>query len=120
MPARAPTPCRTHGCPRLCRDGSGRCEQHQQDRSGWRQYHQQRGGSREARGYGVVWQRLRKTVIERDKGLCQQCQRDGRLTGGTDCDHIIPKARGGTDDLDNLELLCKTCHTRKSAREAGR
>jgi hypothetical protein len=33
-------------------------------------------------------------------------------------DHITPKARGGSDLLDNLQTLCATCHQRKTNAEA--
>lgn len=34
--------------------------------------------------------------------------------GNCEVDHIIPLAAGGTNDLSNLQLLCKACHKRKS------
>ena len=82
-------------------------------------------GSRHARGYDSKWDRLRITILERDKYLCQQCLRDGRLTPlkvkpyDHAVDHITPKAKGGTDDPSNLESLCQEpCHRLKSEREA--
>ena len=33
-------------------------------------------------------------------------------------DHIIPVARGGTDDSDNLQAVCRSCHASKTASEA--
>ena len=30
------------------------------------------------------------------------------------CDHIIPRAVGGTDDDWNLQILCKKCHRHKT------
>jgi hypothetical protein len=47
----------------------------------------------------------RRAVIERDKGLCQEC---GQL--GTDIDHID----GNSNELENLQLLCKPCHNKKT------
>jgi len=42
---------------------------------------------------------------------CQSCRRQftkkSRLLG---LHHIIPRAQGGTDDWDNLVLICKPCH----------
>ncbi|MCP5017615.1 MAG: HNH endonuclease [Ketobacter sp.] len=69
------------------------------------------------RGYGTAWRRLRQIVIRRDQGLCQECQRQGRVTAGNEVDHVTSKARGGTDALDNLQLLCNPCHKAKTARE---
>ncbi|OBU85472.1 hypothetical protein MY55_15935 [Chromobacterium subtsugae] len=36
-------------------------------------------------------------------------------------DHIKPLSRGGTDDLENLQFLCRPCNSAKGARlEVGR
>ena len=70
------------------------------------------------RGYGHDWVKLTKLVKRRDKGLCQECLRNGKYKPGRDVDHTVPKAQGGTDDPSNLELLCVPCHQRKTQREA--
>lgn len=36
-----------------------------------------------------------------------------------DVDHIVPKAKGGADQLDNLQALCAPCHAHKTATDAG-
>ena len=38
---------------------------------------------------------------------------------GTDVDHIIERSDGGSDDLDNLQLLCEWHHKQKTSRHAG-
>ena len=76
--------------------------------------------SRHARGYGSSWDKLRKRILARDKYLCQQCKRNGRITAGNQCDHIKPKAQGGTDDEQNLETLCRPCHEAKTISEQGK
>jgi len=56
-------------------------------------------------------------VIARDGGACRIC---GKLvTGRGDVDHIVPKSRGGTDALDNLQYTHAECHSRKTASEGG-
>ncbi|WP_247360100.1 HNH endonuclease signature motif containing protein [Ralstonia pseudosolanacearum] len=35
----------------------------------------------------------------------------------TEVDHIVPKARGGTDDDDNLQAINVECHRAKTVRE---
>ena len=54
----------------------------------------------------------------RDHYLCQVCMSEDRLTPATEVDHIIPKARGGTDNPDNLQAICAECHKTKTARES--
>lgn len=84
--------------------------------------------SRQSRGYDAAWTRVRKVVIERDKGLCQMCLKAGRITPGRDVDHKIPKAetkrRGWTraqqDHPDQLWLLCVPCHKIKTEEEQGK
>lgn len=29
------------------------------------------------------------------------------------CDHVHPKSKGGSDDLDNLVTACESCNTSK-------
>lgn len=69
---------------------------------------------------GRPWRRLRDRVMERDGHLCQPCQRRGVLTLATECDHIVPVSKGGTDAETNLEAICGACHRAKSATEAAR
>ncbi|WP_347268818.1 HNH endonuclease signature motif containing protein [Paracoccus sp. (in: a-proteobacteria)] len=82
-------------------------------------------GSRQSRGYGAAWDRLRVAILTRDKWLCQECMRQGRarplgvLPRDHAVDHITPKAQGGSDDPDNLQSLCDPCHTAKTARDEG-
>lgn len=67
---------------------------------------------------------LRGRIYRRDHGRCQEC---GRLCvpchHDVGCrpsiDHIIPKSRGGTDDLANLRLLCVACNSAKRDRLPG-
>ena len=82
--------------------------------------------SRHKRGYDSRWDRLRLLVLKRDNYLCQECMRQGRLTplmvkpNDHAVDHIIPKAHGGTDDMDNLQSLCRVpCHQEKTAKDEG-
>lgn len=65
------------------------------------------------------WDRIRQRVIRRASGLCEICLRDGRVTEGREVDHIRPIKDGGTDDDDNLQLLCVACHERKTCADMG-
>lgn len=68
-----------------------------------------------ARGYGWQWTKLRKFVLNRQP----ICQSPGCMNAATDVDHVQPKCKGGTNELGNLQALCKSCHSRKTALEDG-
>ena len=54
-------------------------------------------------------QSVRNAVWNRDNGRCVECGSNKKL----EYDHIIPVARGGSDTVRNLQLLCETCNRRK-------
>jgi len=60
-------------------------------------------------------------IYRRDKGLCQECAREGKPE--SECkvswvdyhaDHIIPHSKGGKTNIENGELLCRTHNLTKS------
>jgi hypothetical protein len=67
--------------------------------------------SSSARGYGANWQKLRLMVLAAEP-LCRHCSRPG-----LDVDHILPLASGGTNDRNNLQVLCHSCHSAKTAAD---
>lgn len=67
------------------------------------------------RGYGAAWRKLRGRILMRDKHLCQPCKRAGKLTQANEVDHIQPKAKGGTDEPENLQAICTACHKKKTS-----
>mgnify|MGYP003152916879 CR=1 FL=1 len=75
-------------------------------------YNKERG-SAASRGYGSRWRRLRRMVLNRQP-LCVRCG-----APATDVDHIMPRAAGGDDSFENLQGMCKSCHSRKTASEDG-
>lgn len=78
---------------------------------------------------GAEYRRNRQRAINRDRGRCVDCGRvcawfDGkqwRTAGmGGEVDHIRALSEGGTDDVENLELRCKSCHKKRDdARRRG-
>lgn len=58
------------------------------------------------------WRKLRRAVIVRDQGLCQRCAKRGIMQRGSIVHHIIEARDDVTKfwDIDNLELVCATCH----------
>jgi hypothetical protein len=53
-----------------------------------------------------------RKVWDRDGWECVSCRTHVDLT----VDHIIPVSRGGSDELDNLQTMCRPCNSRKGAR----
>ncbi len=55
---------------------------------------------------------VRKYVFERCRYHCQSC---GKTTTETELtiDHIIPLAKGGSNDMSNLQALCRHCNQKK-------
>lgn len=62
---------------------------------------------------------IREQALLKTQYRCAECLRNDKLSIARQVDHIIPLHKGGTDDLDNLEGLCLTCHERKTARDMG-
>ncbi len=85
-----------------------RCEACQSERD--RRINQQRGGAH-ARGYTRSWQRT-AAHVKQQQPVCEVCGSTADLT----VDHITPKARGGTDAVDNLRTLCRRHNSAKGAR----
>ena len=54
---------------------------------------------------------VKREVWRRDEGKCTKCGSRERL----EFDHIIPVAKGGSNTVRNIELLCEDCNREKSA-----
>ena len=54
------------------------------------------------------------TLFGKFEGICQGCLISFPFRNLT-IDHIIPTSRGGTDHLDNLQILCGACNSVKSS-----
>jgi hypothetical protein len=53
--------------------------------------------------------RIRWSVFRRDGYQCRFCGSHHDLT----IDHIYPLSRGGTDEIGNLQTLCRSCNSSK-------
>lgn len=54
-----------------------------------------------------VWQQARRTAKERDRFRCVKCGKRWFLQ----VHHRIPRALGGTDEIENLVTMCRSCHS---------
>lgn len=83
--------------------------------------------SRQSRGYGAPWTKIRLRILKRDCGICQSCKKAGRVSMGNQVDHIISKAKAkkmgwGQEQIDadtNLQTICDPCHKLKTKVERG-
>ena len=57
----------------------------------------------------------RHTLYGKQEGLCTGCQHHFPFRNFT-VDHIVPQSKGGTDHLDNLQLLCGACNSTKGKK----
>ena len=111
MPRKPAKPCRIPGCPQLTSvTDDVLCAPHRAQET--RQYDAARGSPAQ-RGYGFRWRKLRRMVLASEP-LCRVCG-----APATEVDHILALARGGDDAMDNLQALCRPCHSRKTVREDG-
>lgn len=79
------------------------------------QYLDKRGGSiwqHRSIADGYVPGSVRYQVLKRAKYRCELCgAHEDQIA--LHVDHIIPRAKGGSDDISNFQALCLTCNTNK-------
>ena len=74
-----------------------------------------RKGARPKPGTRITWPKgLRERLNREQNGLCMYCR--ARISSSSHIDHIIPVNQGGTNQRENLQLLCAGCNLRKSDR----
>lgn len=118
MPLAAPHACMP-GCPEIVPHGTRWCPAHTKkalvdDRD--------RRGSAHERGYDARWRARRRAHLEKSP-LCVMClaEKPSRVEPATDVDHITPHKGNQVlfDDDKNLQSLCKSHHSQKTATEDG-
>lgn len=67
----------------------------------------------------MVSETVRQQVIERARGRCEYCQTPITVVIEMEIDHIVPRAVGGSDTLDNLCVACISCNGYKLAFQEG-
>lgn len=58
---------------------------------------------------------IKKKVAADQKWNCKQCQ--SILDATYEIDHIMPLYKGGTNDITNLQALCRNCHGTKTLED---
>ena len=65
---------------------------------------------------GYVSGSTRYNVLKRAKYRCELCgAHESQIA--LHVDHIIPRSKGGPDELSNFQALCQTCNTNKRAED---
>ena len=63
----------------------------------------------------AAFKRQRLRVLRRDANTCYYCG----ANDASHVDHVVAKAMGGGDELDNLVAACVTCNQRKGIKSQG-
>ena len=62
----------------------------------------------------IVREEIAKQIRRRANSFCEYCRISEALSGFTfEVDHIIPRAHGSGDDLNNLAWACPMCNAYK-------
>jgi 5-methylcytosine-specific restriction protein A len=64
----------------------------------------------------MFWFGVRRAVLQAQP-LCIGCLAAGRITLAREVHHVIALRAGGANDPANCVGLCKSCHSRHTARE---
>lgn len=112
------TYCNFPGCRALTQDFY--CSEHRQ-----KKYRAARPSGSRRNPSGVEWGERRLTVARRQGFACTDCGKtvawidetgEPRVSGHLH--HLKPRAEGGGDEDENLQMLCRRCHARHSLAEA--
>ena len=110
MPQKPLHTCGYPSCPELT--NKTYCDKHKPIH---KEYDRRRGSSTE-RGYNARHRQIRE-VVRREEPLCRECLKTGQITPSNEMDHIDGNALN--TERTNLQMLCKSCHARKTTQEQG-
>jgi hypothetical protein len=60
-----------------------------------------------------ISKKLKLEIFSKDDFTCVICRTNDNLT----IDHIVPRSKGGTEERNNLQTLCRSCNSRKGNRQ---
>ena len=63
----------------------------------------------------IPYRQNRHVLFGQQEGLCNGCRTEFPFRAFS-VDHVIPRSRGGTDHIENLQLLCGHCNSVKGDR----
>ena len=59
----------------------------------------------------VISSDVKRAVWDRDEGMCVTC----KSTTYLEYDHVIPFSKGGSNSIENIQILCRSCNLAKGA-----
>tara|TARA_R100000656_G_scaffold70342_1_gene52799 strand:- start:714 stop:1073 length:360 start_codon:yes stop_codon:yes gene_type:complete len=62
--------------------------------------------------FNITLDELKELFLENYGKECKYCEKQLNIRTIA-CDHIVPLSKGGDSVIENLQLICKTCNTRK-------
>ena len=115
MPYSPKTPCRLSGCPKLT--SREYCEKHRKIANN--HYNKYQRDPECNKRYNHYWRKIRKEFLNLHP-ICEMCKHNGKITPTQEIHHCVSLSSGGTHDFENLEALCKSCHSKISAESGER
>ena len=112
MPCKPKKPCAYYGCRELTENRY--CDEHAKLTA--RHYNKYQRDPKSKKRYDADWQKISCAYLSANP-LCELCKTDGRLTAATLVHHRRKLSDGGTNDVENLQALCQSCHSRLHARQ---
>lgn len=109
MPYKPKRPCAYPSCGRLVESGEQYCTEHK--RLIDKQYNKYKRDPNLSKHYGRAWKLIRDRYISLHP-LCEECQKEGRITPAKEVHHILPIKKGGTHSRNNLMSVCQSCHNK--------
>ena len=61
-------------------------------------------------------QQLRERLLNDANHACEQCGVKAANGATLEIDHIVPISKSGSDDYENLQVLCATCNRKKGSK----
>ena len=124
MPYRSKKPCNQPGCSELVKAEFTYCENHREikkekKRERDKKYNKEKRDPKLRKFYSSwKWRKCRDKYVKQNP-LCEKCKENGKTVEADEVDHIIPvKVRFDLRfDFENLQSLCKRCHSIKSRKD---
>jgi 5-methylcytosine-specific restriction enzyme A len=112
-------PCNEVGCNNLTRNKY--CKKHEYKQTEKNRFYDRFVRDKKASSFykSKAWRMTREQALARDKGLCQRCLKNKKITMADMVDHIIPIKVNWELRLvlSNLQSLCNACHRVKTAED---